>query len=396
MNKVVLKPKRDYSLRRRHPWIFSGAVASEAGESGDLVEVVSFSGETLGFGWYSPASQIRVRMVSFGGDAAQAGDVTSLVAAAVGRRAEFFANAGTNAMRLVNAESDSLPGVVADYYAGWVVCQFTSAGAEKRKAEIAAALMTFAPFCQGVAVRNDVDVRTKEGLSTEPGFEVLAGGEPPELVEIAEGAAHFYVDVRKGHKTGFYLDQRDARAVVGPLGNNGDVLNCFSYTGGFGHCCRICGANNVTQVDVSRNALELAKKNEGLAHICDSNVEYVEADVFAYLRKCRDEGKKFDLIVLDPPKFAETKAQLMKAYRGYKDINLLAMKLLKPNGTLATFSCSGAMAVETFDKMVQEASLDAGREFQIIARTRQGSDHPVALGFPEGLYLKGIILRSMT
>ena len=396
MNKVVLKPKRDYSLRRRHPWIFSGAVASEAGESGDLVEVVSAAGETLGFGWYSPTSQIRVRMVSFGGDAAQAGDVTSLVAAAVGRRAEFFANAGTNAMRLVNAESDSLPGVVADYYAGWVVCQFTSAGAEKRKAEIAAALMTFAPFCQGVAVRNDVDVRTKEGLSTEPGFEVLAGGEPPELVEIAEGAAHFYVDVRKGHKTGFYLDQRDARAVVGPLGNNGDVLNCFSYTGGFGHCCRICGANNVTQVDVSRGALELAKKNEGLAHICDSNVEYVEADVFAYLRKCRDEGKKFDLIILDPPKFAETKTQLMKAYRGYKDINLLAMKLLKPNGTLATFSCSGAMTVETFDKMVQEASLDAGREFQIIARTRQGSDHPVALGFPEGLYLKGLILRSMS
>ena len=396
MNKVVLKPKRDYSLRRRHPWIFSGAVASEAGEGGDLVEVVSAAGETLGFGWYSPASQIRVRMVSFGGDAAQAGDVTSLVAAAVGRRAEFFANAGTNAMRLVNAESDALPGVVADYYAGWVVCQFTSAGAEKRKAEIAAALMTFAPFCQGVAVRNDVDVRTKEGLSTEPGFEVLAGGEPPELVEIAEGAAHFYVDVRKGHKTGFYLDQRDARAVVGPLGNNGDVLNCFSYTGGFGHCCRICGANNVTQVDVSRSALELAKKNEGLAHICDSNVEYVEADVFAYLRKCRDEGKKFDLIILDPPKFAETKTQLMKAYRGYKDINLLAMKLLKPNGTLATFSCSGAMTVETFDKMVQEASLDAGREFQIIARTRQGCDHPVALGFPEGLYLKGLILRSVS
>ena len=396
MNKVVLKPKRDYSLRRRHPWIFSGAVASEVGESGDLVEVVSFSGETLGFGWYSPASQIRVRMVSFGGDAAQAGDVTSLVAAAVGRRAEFFANAGTNAMRLVNAESDSLPGVVADYYAGWVVCQFTSAGAEKRKAEIAAALMTFTPFCQGVSVRNDVDVRTKEGLSTEPGFEVLAGGEPPEFVEIAEGAAHFNVDVRKGHKTGFYLDQRDARAVVGPLCNNGDVLNCFSYTGGFGHCCRICGANNVTQVDVSRSALELAKKNEGLAHICDSNVEYVEADVFAYLRKCRDEGKKFDLIILDPPKFAETKTQLMKAYRGYKDINLLAMKLLRPNGTLATFSCSGAMTVETFDKMVQEASLDAGREFQIIARTRQGSDHPVALGFPEGLYLKGLILRSMS
>ena len=397
MEKAVLKPKRDYSVRRRHPWIFSGALAeSSAAGSGDWVEVVSSGGETLGFGWHSPQSQIRVRMVTFGSSAPDEKTVEGLVAAAVGRRAEFFADAGTNAVRLVNAESDSLPGVVADYYAGWVVCQFTSAGAEMRKGEIASALMTFAPFCLGVSARNDVDVRAKEGLATEPGFEVLAGGEPPELVEIAEGAARFYVDVRKGHKTGFYLDQRDARAVVGPLGNNGDVLNCFSYTGGFGHCCRICGANNVTQVDVSRSALELAKKNEGLAHICDSNVEYVEADVFAYLRKCRDEGKKFDLVILDPPKFAETKTQLMKAYRGYKDINLLAMKLLKPNGTLATFSCSGAMTVEMFDKMVQEAALDAGREFQIIARTRQGSDHPVTLGFPEGLYLKGIILRSMT
>jgi 23S rRNA (cytosine1962-C5)-methyltransferase len=396
MNKIVLKPKRDYSVRRRHPWVFSGAVAEGSAGAGDWVEVVSSAGETLGFGWYSPQSQIRVRMVTFGSAEPDAKTVEGLVAAAVGRRAEFFANANTDAVRLVNAESDALPGVVADYYAGWVVCQFTSAGADARKAEIAAALMAFAPFCTGVSARNDVDVRTKEGLATEPGFEVLSGGEPPELVEIAEGAARFFVDVRKGHKTGFYLDQRDARAAVGPLGNNGDVLNCFSYTGGFGHCCRICGANNVVQVDVSRSALELAKKNETLAHICDSNVEYVEADVFAYLRKCRDEGKKFDLIVLDPPKFAETKAQLMKAYRGYKDINLLAMKLLKPNGTLATFSCSGAMTVETFDKMLQEAALDAGREFQIVARTRQGSDHPVALGFPEGLYLKGIILRSMS
>jgi 23S rRNA (cytosine1962-C5)-methyltransferase len=395
MNKIVLKPKRDYSLYRRHPWIFSGAVAAEAGESGDLVEVVSAQGKTIGHGWYSPKSQIRVRMVGFGEDHANCDDVASLVAAACGRRAEYFGNSYTDALRLVNAENDSLPGVVADYYAGWVVCQFTSAGAEKRKEEIAAALMTFAPFCMGVSARNDVDVRIKEGLATEPGFEVLAGEEPPELIEITEGAAHFYVDVRKGHKTGFYLDQRDARALVGPLGNNGDVLNCFSYTGGFGHCCRICGANNVTQVDVSRGALELARKNEGLAHICDSNVEYVEADVFSFLRKCRDEGRKFDLIILDPPKFAETKAQIMKAYRGYKDINLLAMKLLKPNGALSTFSCSGAMTVELFDKMVSEAALDAGREFQILNRTRQGSDHPVMLGFPEGLYLKGLIMRSL-
>lgn len=395
MEKVVLKPKRDYSVRRRHPWVFSGAVAEGAAEPGACVEVVSSGGETLGLGWYSPESQIRVRMTAFTSNAGAEPPVAGLVASAVGRRAAFFADAYTNAMRLVNAENDSLPGVVADYYAGWVICQFTSAGAERRKAEIASALMTFAPFCRGVAVRNDVDVRVKEGLPTEPAFEVLAGAEPPDLVEIAEGKFRFCVDVRKGHKTGFYLDQRDARAAVGPLGNNGDVLNCFSYTGGFGHCCRICGADNVVQVDVSHGALELAKKNETLAHICDSNVEYVEADVFAYLRKCRDEGRKFDLVVLDPPKFAESKAQLMKAYRGYKDINLLAMKLLKSDGVLATFSCSGAMTTDVFDKMVAEAALDAGREFQIMARTRQGSDHPVALGFPEGLYLKGLILRRM-
>ncbi len=394
IEKAVLKPKRDFTVRRRHPWIFSGALAKEpAAASGALVEVVSSSGESLGCGWYSPASQIRVRMVSFA--AGEPPSLETLIALAVGRRATFFADASTNAMRLVNAESDSLPGVVADYYDGWVVCQLTSAGADARKEEIAAALMKFAPFCRGVSARNDVSSRTKEGLCVEPGFEVLAGEEPPELVEIAEGRARFYVDVRNGHKTGFYLDQRDARALVGPLGNNGDVLNCFSYTGGFGHCCRICGANEVVQVDVSRDALELAKKNETLAHICDSNMRYVEEDVFAYLRKCRDEGRAFDLVVLDPPKFAESKSHLMKAVRGYKDINLLAMKLLKPGGALATFSCSGAMTPEIFEKTLADAAHDAGRSFQIIARTTQAADHPVSLSFPEGLYLKGLVLRSV-
>lgn len=393
IEKTVLKPKRDYSVRRRHPWIFSGAVAEEpSAPPGSLVEVVSSSGESLGYGWYSPSSQIRVRMISF--VSAEIPSLDRLIASAVGRRAVFFADAATNAVRLVNAESDFLPGVVADYYAGWVVCQLTSAGADARKSEIAELLMKFAPFCRGVAVRNDVSSRTKEGLGVEPGFEVVAGEEPPELIEIVEGPARFYVDVRKGHKTGFYLDQRDARAVVGPLGNNGDVLNCFSYTGGFGHCCRICGANNVIQVDVSRDALELAKKNEALAHICDSNMQYVEEDVFAYLRKCRDEGRTFDLVVLDPPKFAESKSHLMKAVRGYKDINLLAMKLLKPGGALATFSCSGAMTPELFEKTLADAAHDAGKNFQIIARTQQGADHPVSLSFPEGLYLKGLVLRN--
>lgn len=396
MKKITLKPKRDYSVRRHHPWIFSGAVLDGEAESGETVEVRSSDGECLGYGSYSPSSQIRVRMLSFDSSAkVDESYIESLVASSIGRRADFFADACTNAMRLVNAESDSLPGVVVDYYAGWAVCQLTSAGAERWKEAIVSAVMKYAPFCLGVSVRNDADVRAKEGLAVDPGFEIAAGGEPPELVEITEGRSRFYVDVRNGHKTGFYLDQRDARAVVGPLGNNGDVLNCFSYTGGFGHSCRICGASNVIHVDASAAALELARKNETLQHICDSNSEYVEADVFSYLRRCRDEGRRFDLIVLDPPKFAESKAQVMKAARGYKDINLLAMKLLKSGGTLATFSCSGAMTVDLFDKVLVEAAFDAGRDFQMIARTRQGGDHPVSLNFPEGLYLKGVILRAM-
>jgi 23S rRNA (cytosine1962-C5)-methyltransferase len=301
-------------------------------------------------------------------------------------------------MRLVNAESDCLPGVVADFYAGWVNCQFTSAGAEFFKDEIVAALMKFVPFCRGVCERSDAEARGKEGLGVGEGdaaFAVLAGDEPPELVEITEGQCKFLVDLRRGQKTGFYLDQRDARATVGQLANGADVLNCFAYTGGFGLVARACGALSVAQVDVSAAALSLAKRNEALQHFCGTRMDYVEADVFQYLRRCRDEGKQFDMIVLDPPKFATSKAQVMKAARGYKDINLLAMKLLRANGILATFSCSGAMTSDLFDTVVAEAAADAGRDFQIVARTRQGADHPVALSFPEGWYLKGLVLRSI-
>ena len=398
MKRVVLRQKRDFSVRKHHPWVFSGAVEGpvEGVAVGETVEVASADGELLGYGSYSPASQIRVRMLSFDLKAVpDAKFVEGLVASAVGRRADFFANAYTNAMRLINAESDGLPGVVADYYAGWVVCQFTSAGAEFWKRDIAAALMKFAPFCRGIAERTDVDVREREGLGCSEGLGCLAGEEPPELIEIREGEVKFLVDVRKGHKTGFYLDQRDARRAVGALANGLEVLNCFSYTGGFGLFARAAGATSVTQVDISKDALVLAKKNEALAHLCGTKMEYVEADVFQFLRKCRDAGRRFDMIVLDPPKFASVKSQVMKAARGYKDINLLAMKLLKPNGILATFSCSGAMTQELFDKVLAEASQDAGRDFQVIARTRQGADHPVALSFPEGLYLKGVILRRV-
>jgi 23S rRNA (cytosine1962-C5)-methyltransferase len=394
VNAVRLRKGRERSVLKGHPWVFSGALENDADARervapGELVEVCDGSGAKLGQGWYSPSSQIRVRMVP---DAS----VEDLVANAVARRGDFFVNCYTNAMRLVNAESDLLPGVVADFYAGHAVCQFTSAGADARKGEIAAALMKFAPGCVGVSERLDVDSRAKEGLATEPAFAHLAGAEPPELVEISEGQVKFLVDVRKGHKTGFYLDQRDARAAVGELANGADVLNCFSYTGGFGLFARASGAMSVTQVDISADALALAKRNEALQHCCGTAMEYVEADVFQFLRKCRDEGRKFDMVVLDPPKFAASKGQLMKAARGYKDINLLAMKLLRPYGTLATFSCSGAMGAEFFRTVLAEAAEDARRGFQVVRSTRAGSDHPVSVAFPEGEYLKGFMLRALS
>ena len=397
MAKVVLKKGRERSLIRRHPWIFSGAIesADEGVEAGGIVEVVSAGGATLGFGAYSPASQIRVRMLSFGHRSIEINSlVRDRVFAAVARRSDFFVGGYTDAVRLINAESDLLPGVVVDFYAGWAVCQMTSAFADRYKDLIADAVMTAAPGCMGVSERLDVDVRAKEGLVVGS-FAVLKGEEPPELIEIKEGNCKFLVDVRRGHKTGFYLDQREARAAVGALATNCEVLNCFSYTGGFGVFARANGAEKVTQVDISGDALALAKKNAELLGLCHINTDFVEADVFKFLRSCRDENRTFDLIVLDPPKFAESKSQVMKAARGYKDINLLAMKLLRPGGYLATFSCSGAMTGDLFDKILMEAAEDAGRDFQIVSRTRQAADHPVMVSFPEGLYLKGVILRAV-
>ena len=427
MTRIVLKAKRDYSVRKRHPWIFSGAVDDRvcasltSGEDaasplpGETVEVASADGELIGYGSYSPKSQIRVRMLSFDPKRVPDGAfVAELVAQAISRRAAFFApESTTNACRVINAESDGLPGVVADYYNGHVVCQLTSAGAEHWKDVIVQALMKGVPGAKGVSERTDVDVRGKEGLPLTsgedaasplegrvPSFAVLEGVEPPELIEIREGKIRYWVDVRKGHKTGFYLDQRDARAAVSALAKDREVLNCFCYTGGFGLAAAAGGAKRVTQVDISHDALELARRNEELTFAGQRQsegtptVRYEEADVFQYLRKCRDEGKSFDLIVLDPPKFAATKSQVEKAARGYKDINLLAMKLLRPNGILATFSCSGAMTSELFDTVLGEAAVDAHRDFQVIGRTRQGADHPVGLNFPEGFYLKGVILRS--
>ncbi len=402
MDMVFLKAGRERSVERRHPWIFSGAVERVEGapDVGDTVAVCDSKGRLLGYGSLSPASQIRVRMLSFGADATvpDAEYVKRLVAESIARR---VGHGGVSPLcepergvRLVHGESDGLPGVVADSYGGWCVVQLASAGAERWKAEIASALMDAG--AKGVYNRSDVDSRRREGLpdAADGTVGILAGGEPPELIEICEGAIRYLVDVRRGHKTGFYLDQREARAQVGAFAAGREVLNCFSYTGGFGLACAAGGAKCVENLDLSKPALELAERNFELLNGGRCPVSFTCADVFKQLRLYRDQGRQFDMIVLDPPKFADTKAQLMRAARGYKDINLLAMKLLRKGGVLATFSCSGAMSPEFFETVCREAAWDAHRDFQIVARTQQAADHPVALSFPEGAYLKGLILRS--
>ena len=404
MEKVSLKPKREYTVVHRHPWVFSGAVDKVSGSpsAGATVAVCDSRGTKLGYGSYSPASQIRVRMLSFDADRAPDAEfVKERVSRAISRRGDW--RAPMRGVRLVNGESDGLPGVVCDAYDGWCVVQLASAGAEYWKSAIVEALV--AAGAKGVYNRSDVDSRRREGLdgdSTVAGAVTgpLAGGEPPALIEIHEGGVKYFVDVRAGHKTGFYLDQREARAQVGALAAGCEVLNCFSYTGGFGLAAAAGGAKSVVNVDASQPALDLARRNfeATLGDVSQNGgaplIAFECADVFKYLRTCRDSRRTFDMIVLDPPKFADAKALLPKAARGYKDINLLAMKLLRPGGILATFSCSGAVTPEFFDTILREAAFDAGRDFQIIGRTRQAADHPVSISFPEGLYLKGVLLRA--
>jgi 23S rRNA (cytosine1962-C5)-methyltransferase len=298
-----------------------------------------------------------------------------------------------NAYRLVNAESDGLPGLIVDRYGPYLVCQFLAAGAERWKSEIVSALAdlagaTIGPLA-GIYERSDVDVRAKEGLPLSAG--PLWGEPPPEIVTIQEHGCCFQVQIAAGHKTGFYLDQRENRALLARYSAGTEVLNGFAYTGGFGVWALRGGARHVTNVDTSGAALALAAANAALNGFEPAQTENVEGDVFQVLRRYRDAGRAFDLIVLDPPKFAETRSQVERAARGYKDINLLAFKLLRPGGVLFTYSCSGLVSPDLFQKIVAGAALDAGREAQIVRRLSQGPDHPVALSFPEGEYLKGLV-----
>ncbi len=393
---LVLEEGKEKSATRKHPWIFSGAIRRVQGEPkpGDTVEVRSAHGEFLGLAAYSPESQIRARFWTFRERLPINREFFSrLLDKAIENRKSrgFDIHDPKSAFRLVYAENDGLPGCIIDKYARIVSIEILSAGAEKFRKEIYGLLAEkLAP--DGIIERCDSDVRAKEGLPLRKG--VVYGDVPKEPVEILENGVRFDIDVWNGHKTGYYLDQRDARAEVGAFASGKRVLNCFSYTGGFGLFALKNGAESVTEVDVSKEALAIAETLILKNGFDMDRAELLEADVFSYLRKCRDSRKEFDLIVLDPPKFIENKSHLAKGSRGYKDISLLALKLLAPGGMLATFSCSGLMTMDLFQKIVADAALDAHREVQIVHRFGQPADHPVKTSFPEGQYLKGLLLQA--
>jgi 23S rRNA (cytosine1962-C5)-methyltransferase len=361
---------------------------------GETVAVQSYSGQPLGWGAFSPQSQISVRLWSFDPAGAITPDFfTRRLRQALDARADLHTRPDLDAYRLVNAESDGLPGLVVDRYGQYLGLQFLSAGAERWKPDLTRALQSLAAEYLGPLIglyeRSDVDVRVKEGL--EPVVGVLAGDPPPDQIAILENGCRFLVQPAVGHKTGFYLDQRENRAAVSAYAAGAEVLNAFAYTGGFGVYALRGGAVRVTNVDTSTAALELSQANYAANGLDLSRVENVAGDVFQVLRAYRDSRRQFDLIVLDPPKFADSRSQLEGAARGYKDINLLALKLLRPGGILVTFSCSGLVTRDLFQKIVAGAAVDSGRDVRILRWLSQASDHPVALTFPEGEYLKGLV-----
>ncbi|MCW8802951.1 MAG: class I SAM-dependent methyltransferase [Ignavibacteriaceae bacterium] len=394
MNSIILKKSADSFIKRKHPWIFSGAIEKVEGNpaNGETVQILTLEKKIVGTGSFSPSSQIRVRIWSFDPEEKIDKDFFKRkITLAALLREKLIDTSKTNSYRIFNAESDGLPGLIVDRYADFLVCQILSAGVEFNKEIIVGILDdVFNPI--GIFERSDIEVRTKEGL--QPAKGLLRGTLPDDFIKVEENSLKFLVDVKSGHKTGFYLDQRENRELNSEFSKGKNVLNCFSYTGGFSVYALASGASKVTQIEASSSAIELSLKNIELNNLNSSLVENINGDVFEILRKFRDERKTFDLIILDPPKFTESASQIQKASRGYKDINLLAFKLLNPDGVLFTFSCSGHISQELFQKIVADAALDSGREVKIMKQLTQSSDHPISTNFPEGLYLKGLICSA--
>ncbi len=390
---IKLKPGREKSLLRKHPWIFSGAIDSFQGtpSMGETVAVESSTGEFIAWAAFSPISQISGRVWSWEQNVPMSSELLKdRIKESIDAREQLRNSGITNAFRLINGESDGLPGLIVDQYADVLVVQILSAGAEYWKNEIIKILVEISGKSM-IYERSDVEVRKLEGL--EPRVGILSGTEIPDQIEILENGIKYLVGIKEGQKTGFYLDQRANRLMVRDYAKDKEVLDCFSFSGGFTLNALMGGAKKVTSIDSSGNALKMIGRNLEINIFDSSIVELIEEDVFSQLRTFRDSRRSFDLIILDPPKFAPTKKQVERATRGYKDINLLAFKLLNPGGVLFTFSCSGGMDTTLFQKVVAGAALDAKVEATILNRMGQDVDHPVSLSFPEGTYLKGLTCR---
>ena len=389
---LFVQEGREKSLQRRHPWVFSGAVERIEGTplSGDTVQVCDTLGGFLAWAAYNPQSQICARVWSWQAEEKIDADfINRKIGNALNTRKQLKLNQHSNGMRLIHGESDGLPGLIVDQYADVLVVQLGSAGAERWRETISDVLQE---LCKPVCIyeRSDSDGRELEGL---PKRNEILRGKLPDALSITENGIRISVDVAAGQKTGFYLDQRDNRKLIGELAEGRDVLNCFCYTGGFSLYALHGDAKSVLSIDSSAEALQLAQRNVALNGFDVTCAEWQDKDVFEALRKLRDQNRKFDLIVLDPPKFAPTAAFAEKAARAYKDINLLGFKLLRPGGILATFSCSGGISDDLFQKIIAGAALDAGVDAQIVHKVHAAADHPVLLSFPEGAYLKGLVLR---
>lgn len=392
---VILNEGREKSLLRHHPWIFSKAIqkADESMQMGQTVEVVNQAGEFLCYGLYSPNSQIRVRALSFDENVKITDAlIASRVKDAISLRKNVFAR-GNDGVRLISSEGDLLPGLIADKYNEYIVISISSCGMERYKNIICQTLKEIFPECS-IYERSDTKSRAKEGLPVRKG--VVIGTEPDDTIYVREeGQVYIPVDIKNGHKTGAYLDQRLSRIKAGSLSKGASVLNCFSYTGGFGLWALKGGAKRIENVDVSEHALNAAKTGVAFNHLDPGRCKFLKKDVFAYLREQVENGAKYDLVILDPPKFAESAANLKKACRGYQDINRLGLKLVAKGGHLLTFSCSGLVDPALFQKIVADAAIDAGVDGRVLGTLRQDEDHVVSLPCPETFYLKGLDIAVM-
>ncbi len=413
MASLILKAGKERSFVRRHPWVYATAIAKLQGNAspGDTVEIVSSNGEWLARAAYSPNSQLRARVWTFNQDERIDREFfEGRLRAAFARRT--YLKSRSNALRMVFGEADGLPGLVIDQYADWLVVQMMSAGVEFWKATIFDVL-AHVTGCKNIYERSDAAVRAREGLEEVSGAietESQATAQTSrnsKQVQISEDGIAYAIDIEQGHKTGFYVDQRDNRRLVRQLverivgvqsqsEKTCTVLNCFSYTGGFSLAARAGGASKVVSVDSSGEALRQAQHNAQLNGYADDQFICAEANVFDHLKLCQaNPDERFDIVILDPPKFAPSANHVERAARAYKDLNMRGLKLLKPNGYLLTFSCSGAISVDLFQKIVAGAVIDAQIDCQLEQRLAAGGDHPMAMVHPEGEYLKGLLLRRM-